>query len=70
VGSIGATEIYLLLAIFAASCGWAAYGRGRFVVGWAVAGLIFGPLALVLILLLPPTRDRQRKVSDSSEGGN
>jgi hypothetical protein len=53
MGSVGPTEIFLFFAIFAVSCGWSAYRRGRSVIGWAVVGLFLGPLALALVLLLP-----------------
>jgi membrane protein implicated in regulation of membrane protease activity len=63
--SLGSYEVLLIIAVFVVICGVIAYLRGRSVVAWAILGFLFGPLALVLVLLLPRGSNRQQKVSNS-----
>jgi hypothetical protein len=46
--------IYILLALFFGfTCGALASRKGRNGLGWAFLGILFGPIALVVLLFLP-----------------
>jgi hypothetical protein len=44
-------------AVFGFVCGWRAIPKNRSAVGWFLAGLISGPIALVALI----TRDRREQ---------
>jgi hypothetical protein len=53
MGTFGPLELLLLAIVFAASCGALARRRGRNTAGWAALGFVLGPIALLVLLLLP-----------------
>ena len=49
---IGAPELLIVTVLFAIGCGLLARSKGRNPAGWAALGLLFGPLALIVLALL------------------
>lgn len=61
--NVGAPEIVLLELLFAALCAMIAARKGRFAIGWAVLGLLFGIFALIVVAVLPSRQATGRPVS-------
>ncbi len=43
--------------VFAVATALAAQARGRSVLGWFLLGLLLAPLALIIVLVIPPNQD-------------
>jgi hypothetical protein len=53
---IGWPELLILVALFVVLCGAMARHKGRSIGPWIALGLIFGPIALIVLALLPSMR--------------
>jgi hypothetical protein len=53
-GAFGAFEVLLVAVLCAVDSGLVAQRKSRNTAGWSALGLIFGPLALVVVAVLPP----------------
>ncbi len=61
VGAMGVPEVVLLLlgaALFGALAATLARHRGRPAAPWALLGCMLGPLAILVVVMLPVQRDR------------
>lgn len=68
-------SLWVGLIVGAIVCGalaaYAAYARGRDEVGWLLLGLVAGPLAILMVLLLPPPpeweAERRARIAEADE---
>lgn len=56
VGIVEGATLLIGAVIFGAACAAVAARRGRRMPLWAILGVLLGPIALIVVCILPPSR--------------